>query len=175
MTGSSTSQQPQYRLWGDVPLKRRVGMVLGAAFGAWCIAAGFALRVATRDSPWSHDWLRRPLDEVLALALGLSGVVLVVAVPVWFFVVAAIMRDALTGYSTGMIKWGWDPHGHPCVVSHIRRGHHQFACRCELLHSDEEALAAEWRYSGETVSREGIGWGGLAHLLNDAEHPTESA
>lgn len=146
-------------------------MVLGAASGACCIAAGFALRVATRDSPWAHDWLRRPLDEVLVLALVLLGVVLVVVVPAWFFVVAAIMRDALTGYSTGMIKWGWDP----CVVSHIHRGHHQFACYCELLHSDEEALAAGWRYSGETVSREGIGWGGLAHLLYDAEHPTESA
>ena len=40
---------------------------------------------------------------------------------------------------------------------------------------DEEALAAGWRYSGETVSREGFGWGGLARLLYDAEHPTESA
>ena len=89
--------------------------------------------------------------------------------------VAAVMRDALTGYSTGVVKFGWDPAGRPCAVTHIRRGRHQFACCCGLMHSDEQAETSGWRYSGGTLSREGVGWGGLAYRLHDADRSAETA
>ena len=59
-------------------------------------------------------------------------------------------------------------------MTHVRRGDYEFACRCKLMHSDEEALAAGWHLSGETRNHKRLAWGGLASLFrDDVERYTE--
>ena len=98
------------------------------------------------------------------LALGL---IVVSAATVCFCALAAMRGDAVTGRSTGVVKFGWDPRGRDRVVAHIRRGDHEFACCCKLMHSDEEALAAGWHLSGETRNCGRLARGALANLFRD--------
>ena len=161
--------QPRYRLWRDAPDWWKEGVALCVAFGAFCIAGGGGAHLLMRRAPWqlAHQW-KTPLYDLWPY-LVMLGLVVAVATPTWFCVAAAIRRDALTGSRTGVVKLGWDLQSRYCDVTHIRRGHHKYACRCELMHSDEEALTTGWRYSGETRSREGVGWGGLASLFRHNE------
>ena len=175
VTGSQTSQQPKYRLWRDTPGRWKDEAVLWVAFGTFCVAGSVAVHLIIRGVPWAvaYRW-KIPLVDLWPYLLAL-GLVVVAVVAVWFYVVAAIRRDALTGRSTGVAKLGWDPRGRYRCVTHIRRGDYRFACCCKLAHSDEESLAAGWHLSGETRSRERLAWVGLAHLLHDADPPSRVA
>ena len=172
---SAPPQQPKYRRWRDMPFYRRVELLLGTAFGATCIAGGVLLGRVTGDDAWSLEELGDTSGPVLVRALVLFGVFVAVGFPAWFFVVAMIMRDVVTGYSTGVIRFGLDAQGRRIAVTHARRGGHECACYCGLLHSDEEAAAAGWRYTGETADREGLGWAGLSSWLQDKDRPGGTA
>ena len=153
MTGSPTSQQPKYRLWRDAPGRWKDEVSLWAAFGAFCIAGGVAVHLTLRGVPWAvaYRW-KIPMVDLWPYLLAL-GLVVVATVAVCFCALATIRRDALTGRSTGVVKLGWDPRGRDRVVTHIRRGDYEFACRCKRMHSDEDAFAAGWHLSGETRNR----------------------
>ena len=154
MTGSPTTQQPKYRLWRDTPGWWQDEVALWVAFGAFCIAGGVAVHLTLRGVPWAvaYRW-KIPLVDLWPHLLAL-GLAVVAAATVCFYVLSATRRDALTGRGTGVVMLGWDPRGRHRGVTHIRRGDYEFACRCKLMHSDEEALAAGWHLSGETRSRE---------------------
>ena len=47
---------------------------------------------------------------------GELGLAIVLATPAWFCVAAAIRRDAHTGFSTGVVEFGWDPWCRHCAV-----------------------------------------------------------
>ena len=167
MTGSPTSQQPKYRLWRDTPGRWKGQLFLWVAFGAFCGAGSVAVHLTLRAVPWAvaYRW-KSPLADLWPHFLAL-GLVVVAAPAVCFCVLAVARRDSLTGRSAGVVKFGWDPRGRDRVVTHIRRGDHEFACCCKLMHSDEEALAAGWRLSGETRNCRRRAWGGLASLFRD--------
>ena len=149
-------------------------MALWVAFGTFCMAGSVAVHLLLRGVPWVVAyWWKIPLVGLWPYLLTLGLVVAVVA-PVWFCVLATIRRDALTGYNTGVVRLGWDPQGQHRAVTHIRRGDHEFACRCELMHSDDETLAAGWCLSEKTWNRERRRWGGLASLLCAADRRGEA-